>query len=242
MFNNHDHCGAWCNRLPKTDNEKKECEWRFKSKEKDAKPYEQCLTIHRKFTVESSLMKVLHEHDTQKNESMNDFIRGWVPKDSHYARTTNWEGRVMTAVGVDSVGYEVYYRRASWRLGLSLTREGLLGRIRKERAKTTYRKYRKISDVKRTMAVRRHSKIIEELKKEHADFLKGKTYATNISGPGGEQTGGGGVIAIDECPFCGLKGHKTKNSTRCLYSTNPSSKFYSSDNRAAVVFISGEGE
>jgi hypothetical protein len=148
----------------------------------------------------------------------------------------------MTAVGVDSVGYEVYYHRDLWRLGLSLTREGLLGRIRKDRAKTTYRKYRKRSDVKRTMAVRRLSKTIEEPKKEHEDFLKGKTYATNISGPGGEQTGGGGVITIDECPFCGLKGRKTKNYTQCLYSTKLSGKFYSSDNRAAVVFISGEGE
>jgi hypothetical protein len=106
----------------------------------------------------------------------------------------------MTAVGIDSVGYEVYYHRASWQLGLSLMREGLLGRIQKDRAKTTYRKYSKRSDVKRTMAVRRYSKIIEELKKEHEDFLKGKTYATNISGPGEEQTGGGGVIASDECP------------------------------------------
>jgi hypothetical protein len=38
--------------------------------------------------------------------------------------------------------------------------------------------------VKRKMAVRRHSKIIEELKKEHEDFLKGETYSTNISAPG----------------------------------------------------------
>jgi hypothetical protein len=119
MFNNHEHCGAWCNYLPKTDAEKKECAWRYRSKEKDAKLYEQCLTIHHRFTVQSSLMEVLHEHDNQKNKSMNNFIRGWFPKDSHYARTKNWEGRVMTAVGIDSVGYEVYYRRALWRLGLS---------------------------------------------------------------------------------------------------------------------------
>jgi hypothetical protein len=92
-------------------------------------------------------MEVLHENDTQKNESINNFIRGWVPKDSHYVRTKNWEGRVMTAVGIDSVGYKLYYRRASWRLGLSLTREGLLGRIRKDRAKTTFRKYNRRSDV-----------------------------------------------------------------------------------------------
>jgi hypothetical protein len=130
MFNNHEHCGAWCNYLlAKTDAEKKECDWRYISKEKDVKLYQQVLAIHDKFTAEPSLIELLHEHDTQKNESMNNFIRGWVPKDSHYARTKNWEGRVMIAVGVDSIGYEDHYRRASWRLGLSLTREGLLRRI-----------------------------------------------------------------------------------------------------------------
>jgi hypothetical protein len=148
----------------------------------------------------------------------------------------------MTAVGIDSVGYELYYRRASWRLGLSLTREGLLGRIRKDREKTTFRKYKQRSDVKRTMAVRRHSKIIEELKKEHEDFLKGKTYTSNISGPGEEETGGGGVISHTECRFCGLNGHKTKNSVSCLFSTKPASKFVSSENRVSVVFMSGKGE
>jgi hypothetical protein len=92
------------------------------------------------------------------------------------------------------------------------------------------------------MAVRRHSKVIEELKKEHEDFLKGKTYATNISGPGEEQSGGGEVMASDGCPFCGLRGHKTKHSARCLYSVKPSSKYYSPDNWADVVFISSKGE
>jgi hypothetical protein len=132
----------------------------------------------------------------------------------------------MTAVGIDSIGYKMYYRRASWQLGLSLTREGLLGRVRKDAAKTTYRKYRKRLGVKRTMAVRRDSEIIEELKKEHEDFLKGKTYATNISGPGEEQSGVEGVLASDGCPFCGLRGHKTKTSAQCLYSTKPTSKYY----------------
>jgi hypothetical protein len=126
MFNNHEYCGLWCNYLPKTDLEKKECEWRYRCKEKDAKLYQQVLAIHNKFTREPLLMELLHEHDIQENKSMNNFIREWVPKDSHYARTRNWEGRVTTAVGVDSIGYETHYHRALWRLGLSLTREGLL--------------------------------------------------------------------------------------------------------------------
>jgi hypothetical protein len=58
--------------------------------------------------------------------------------------------------------------------------------MQQDRTKEIYRNYRKRSDVKRKMAVRQHTKIIEELKKEHGDFLKGKTYTTNISAPGEE--------------------------------------------------------
>jgi hypothetical protein len=116
--------------------------------------------------------------------------------------------------------------------------------MRQDRTKEIYRNYRKRSDMKRKLAgVRRHTKIIEELKKEHEDFLKGKTYATNISAPGEEPSGEEGVLlSSDGCSFCGLKGHKTKNSVQCLYSTKLTSKYNSSDNRAGEGFLSGEGE
>jgi hypothetical protein len=58
------------------------------------------------------LIELLHVWDTQKNESLNNFIRGFVPKYTHYTRTRNWEGRVMTAVGIDFLGREEYHRRA----------------------------------------------------------------------------------------------------------------------------------
>jgi hypothetical protein len=152
MFNNHEHCGLWCNYLPKTSAKKIACRWRYKCKERDAKLYKQILEIHQKFTTEESLVELLHEWDTQKNESVNNFIRGWVPKDTHYAWTRNWEGRVMTAVGVDSLGWEEYHRRAYRGCGLSVTRENVLGWRWRDRKKNIQRKYRKRSDVKRNMA------------------------------------------------------------------------------------------
>jgi hypothetical protein len=91
--------------------------------------YEQCLDVHKKFTTEASLLELLYVWDTQKNESINNFVRGRVPKDSHYARMKNWEGRVMTAANVDSLGYEEYHRRVCpLCAGLEATRykEGLL--------------------------------------------------------------------------------------------------------------------
>jgi hypothetical protein len=98
--------------------------------------------------------------------------------------------------------------------------------------------------VKRNMALRRHSKIMEELQKEHEDFLNGETYATNISAPGQEAEGdeGGGC-----CPFCRVKGHKTKNSQQCRFSIKPTSRYYSSDNvhvpeRRNLISVLGEGE
>jgi hypothetical protein len=34
----------------------------------------------------------------------------------------------------------------------------------------------------------------------------------------------------DRCPFCRVKGHKTKNSQQCRFSTKPTSRYYSLDN------------
>jgi hypothetical protein len=70
--------------------------------------------------------------------------------------------------------------------------------------------------------VRRHLKIIEELKKEHEDFLKGKMCSANISMPGEEPTGAEEVLPQEGYSFCGLKGHKTRNSKQCRCSTKPS--------------------
>jgi hypothetical protein len=39
------------------------------------------------------LIELLHVWDTQKNESINNFIRGWVPKDTHYVRKDKELGR-----------------------------------------------------------------------------------------------------------------------------------------------------
>jgi hypothetical protein len=72
---------------------------------------------------------------------------------------------------------------------LSVTQENVLGWWRRDRKKEIQRKYRKRSNVKRNMALRRHSQIMEELRKEHEDFLNGKTYVTNISTPGEEADG-----------------------------------------------------
>jgi hypothetical protein len=73
------------------------------------------------------------------------------------------------------------------------------------------------------------------------DILGWKT-AFELAEVGSSTSGEVGVLGSDGCPFGGLKGHKTKNSVRCLYSTEPTSKYYSSDNREARVFISGKGE
>jgi hypothetical protein len=98
----------------------------------------------------------------------------------------------MPAVGVDSLGWEEYHRRAYRVCGLSVTWENVLGWRQRDRNKQIQRNYRKRSDVERNMALRQHSKIMEELQKEHEDFLNGKTYETNISAPGEEPDGGEG--------------------------------------------------
>jgi hypothetical protein len=58
-------------------------------------------------------------------------------------RTRNWEGRVMTAVGIDSWGREEYHRRAYRRCRLSVTRENILMGWRRQDRKKENKKVQK---------------------------------------------------------------------------------------------------
>jgi hypothetical protein len=85
--------------------------------------------------------------------------------------------------------------------------------------------YSERPDVRHKMALTRHSKLMEELKKEKEENLKWRQYASGAVAPmgGGESSNKGekvpSLTAI--CSYCHNKGHKTKKSRLCLFSTSP---------------------
>jgi hypothetical protein len=138
--------------------------------------YTQCVEIHKAHTTELGMRELKHPYDTNKCESMKKLVTKVVPKDSIFSGTRNWEGRMIYAVGVDSLGYCVYHTRVYSILGLEV-RDSNLDLWDKLNHKKEWRKgYLERPDVRHKMAISRHSKLMEELKKEKEDNLKGRQY------------------------------------------------------------------
>jgi hypothetical protein len=76
-----------------------------------------------------------------KCESLNGFIKKFLPKHKHYCRTIVNQARTCLAVGIDSLGYEKY-NYVLWKiLGLAftvLTTEDHKGLNRRHKKKSKY--------------------------------------------------------------------------------------------------------
>ena len=214
----------WCPYLAASEQKRLEIEYKYKSKTEDAELYNQCVEIHDKLTSDEGLRDMYHPYDTNKCESMNKFITNFVPKHTYFAKTVNWQGRVYLAIGIDSIGYEKYFETLFQKLSLTMTKENRRMFQRLDNRRTKNYEYHQQAHVKHKLATMRHSKIIEELKKEKTDYLRGKTYRSGMSAPGEE-----GFVATRTpsfCPWCKGKGHKTKSSKKCRFSIKTDSEFY----------------
>jgi hypothetical protein len=204
--------------------------------------YKQCVEIHEAYTTEQGLRELKHLYDTNKCESMNKFVTKFVPQASNFSGTRKWERRVMYAVGVDSLGYRGYHHRVYLALGLEV-RDSNLDLWDKLDHKNEWRKdYSERPDFRHKMApLSRLSKLMEELKKEKEDNLKGRQYASGMAAPmgGGESLNKGEKVPSSKahCSYCHNKGHKTKKSRLCLFSTLPNSVHFDTENTVSMCYL-----
>lgn len=97
VIGNHNLCGSWCrgkqalnnklpyNRPPMFD----------LCKKKDCKTYEAVKEEHEHFTSDKKLMKMLHPHSLQCNESLNMRLCKLAPKHKNYSRTKSLDYQVI---------------------------------------------------------------------------------------------------------------------------------------------------
>jgi hypothetical protein len=71
--------------------------------------------------TEEGLSDLYHDVHSNKCESINGFVTKFLPKKKHFCRTIANPGRRYLALGIDSLGYEEYYRRLFIKLGLDMT-------------------------------------------------------------------------------------------------------------------------
>jgi hypothetical protein len=228
-FDNHAYCGEWCRRKRQTTAQRIDCNHYYRSKEDkdDAKLYTILQDIVARFVTFDRLAEVAHGMDTQVNESFNNTVSWFAPKNKVYCGTWSLTNRVGLAPGINSVGLEAYFTRLFTLLGIDLTpnvqhflnvkdrnRQKRLAKIKtrdakKERMKSKFDKL-KLDEVvarkersKRDGTYRSGQNMMDDIgdDDQQANRQQQKKPRKNV------------VI----CPHCGRKGHSTTRSKKCAH-------------------------
>jgi hypothetical protein len=231
-FDNHEYCGRWCPRLRQSAEQRKAAARYYRCKTKDAKLYNALHDILERFTTMDKLRDVAHGMDTQINESFNNTFSWFAPKNKVYCGSESLTNRLSIAIGVNSVGLEMYFVRLFRMMKITMPADILHFLGTKQRHRERRHNKRKHADAKKARANIRYAK----LKKAEADAKKsainrdGKYQSGMNMAPGSAD----GYTAEEllaaaakkpkgdkVCPFCQKRGHKTQRSTKCLYYNKP---------------------
>jgi len=93
---------------------------RFHHRVTDLKLLEKLQELYAPYLSSESLYQCYHEHDTNKNESLNRKCTAVAPKDKYLSGTKSLEDRIHLVVVTDSVGYEQGLERILAKLQMDL--------------------------------------------------------------------------------------------------------------------------
>ena len=183
--------------------------------------------IWEKLTTDERLLECMHRFESQINEALNNAVAKYVRKGRTYCTTMSLTNRIMIVMGVHNLGYFGYWSRvlASMELYLSTSLGNHLKQ--KDEKKNYKRKYESQPERKVKRMKTAHEKMKNELKKQIADFKKGKTYGSGVAIET-EQNLPLFVVEDDKklkplksqrCPHIGCFGrnHATSSSKACRY-------------------------
>lgn len=222
-FDNHEFCGDFCLRKKETFEEKASGEKVYRCKNIDHDLYCSLAKALEPFVTHQSLVEVAHGWDTNANESMNNCISWLAPKNKTFSGTQSLRNRVCMAISIQSLGYDEFYFRLFRELGLDVD---CLSEHRFSQSQKA-RKYRieqsKLAKNKRKRKVTTYKKVSEYFAKLKEDRAKGNEYAPSVAMPAPtiddneEQQQPNAVTVKRQCPHCGVYGHVTMRSAKCLY-------------------------
>jgi hypothetical protein len=234
-FDNHEYCGDWCRRKTETEEQKSKGIKYYRCKEKDAKLYVLLDNKLARFVTLPKLMEMAHGLDTNMNEAFNQICTWFAPKNKVFAGSGSLTNRILLAVGINSVGVDVFFRRLFMKMGMTITPNVAHYLKVKEKKRVT-----RLAMIRTKAAKLEKNKSKYDKLKQHTDQAKKEfhqrqgTYrkGMNMDDPYGECFMGREGEEVDQprpakkrrtatgpvpkyCEFCGNKGHLTKRSKKC---------------------------
>jgi hypothetical protein len=121
-WNNHEHCGDWCQAISWTEEEKVKNKGKFRDKVKYEREYHQQLKVKKKYLSPVRMRRCYHEFCNNKTEQLHGFVVNvFLPKRSYFCRTICGRARTYLAMSIDSLGFEEYYKQLYLTLGMTMS-------------------------------------------------------------------------------------------------------------------------
>jgi hypothetical protein len=221
-FDNHIHCGSWCKRKDETEAQRRSGAKYYRSKETDNKLYVLLQEKCERFLSPERLKELAHSLDTNMNEAFNQVCTWFAPKNKVFAGTGSLHNRIAFAVGINSLGVDVFFRRLFKALCLPLSDN--VAYYLKLREANRHKRLEKVKtrEAKRHKTKRKRDKLVDdtrvakmELRKRLGTYRRGM----NLDGPVEDEEPPAKKLrastASQYCEYCGKKGHVTRRSNAC---------------------------
>ena len=127
LCNNHNYCNSeWCGqkkaleqgKIFRNDNDSKS--YLDLNNDVDRQVYDDILHIVKQFSTDKMLIESMHKGNTQANESLNNILSYFAPKNINYARSSSFLYRVSINGGIQIDGYFQSFLNVFYELGISL--------------------------------------------------------------------------------------------------------------------------
>jgi hypothetical protein len=183
-WNNHKHCGEWCQAKTWTEEEKIQNKGKFRDKIKNKKEYEQQMKVKKKYLSTIRLRWCYHQFCNHKMEQLHRLVVNvFLPKRSYFYRTICGRARTYLAMSVDTLGFEEYYKELYKELEISMS--SITARYYKQHDQKRKRdkNYVKSPARKKKRARRKLDQIQKAWKAEGEDKEQGHTYQSRMLAP-----------------------------------------------------------
>jgi hypothetical protein len=236
-FDNHEFCGEWCRRKSQDQAERDAKARYYRCKVTDATLYDLLQEKIGRFIELDRLITMAHGMDTNVNEAFNNVCTWFAPKNKVFAGSCSLHNRIGFAVGINSLGFDVFFLCLFEKLGIEPTANVRHYLEMKERHRFSWLATIRTREAKLKKSEKKYVRLATEEQKAIKEFQKGEgTYKLNmnIDDPFGEllrsgvlEEGEGDVgkkppgtkkrkaASTQFCQYCGKKGHATSRSQKC---------------------------
>jgi hypothetical protein len=244
-FDRHDNCGSWCRRKLETAAERKATKKYYRSVETDKPLFDLLSKLMTRFVSYDKLEDIAHGMDTNCNESFNNTVSWFAPKNKVYCGSMSLNNRIAIAIGVTSLGFLAYFKRLFQKLGIAMTPNVLYFLQQKNEVRVSRLVKLKTHDKKKARNQHKYNKLVEDTKIARKErMVRAGTYrrGMNLDGDEEEEQPPKKKRATPVCPhpFCGLKGHSTTRSKSCK--ANPAALKLNGQEHACAMAVAVAAE